>query len=333
MEYEMDKDLRSLQIVRDLVKKAKIAQKMFREYDQIHVDFIVDELAKAAEKNSVKLAEMAVSETGYGNVKDKTTKNVFASRILHEYIKNMKTIGVIHEDEQHGIVEIGVPFGVIAGLVPSTNPTSTAIYKALISLKAGNAIIFSPHPAALCCIMEVVDILRETLKKNGFPEDLISCISVPTMEATDALMKHPDVSLILATGGSAMVRAAYSSGTPALGVGPGNVPAFIEKTADIKMAVSRIIAGKIFDNGVICASEQAVVVEREIYKEVKKEFINQGCYFVNEEEKLKMEKIIDTPYGSLNAKIVGKTASQLADMAKIEVPKNPFRGGYRNYGY
>ena len=322
MEYEMDKDLRSLQIVRDLVKKAKIAQKMFREYDQIHVDFIVDELAKAAEKNSVKLAEMAVSETGYGNVKDKTTKNVFASRILHEYIKNMKTIGVIHEDEQHGIVEIGVPFGVIAGLVPSTNPTSTAIYKALISLKAGNAIIFSPHPAALCCIMEVVDILRETLKKNGFPEDLISCISVPTMEATDALMKHQDVSLILATGGSAVVRAAYSSGTPALGVGPGNVPAFIEKTADIKMAVSRIIAGKIFDNGVICASEQAVVVEREIYKEVKKEFINQGCYFVNEEEKLKMEKIIDTPYGSLNAKIVGKTASQLADMAKIEVPEN-----------
>lgn len=322
MNHEMDKDLRSVQIVRDLVKNAKVAQKQYHQYDQEHVDFIVAKLAKEAERESERLAEMAVAETTYGKVKDKITKNIFASRVLWDYIKEMKTVGIIHEDGEKGIVEIGVPFGVIAGLVPSTNPTSTAIYKSLIALKSGNAIIFSPHPAALNCIMETVDMMRKVLKNNGFPEDLISCIAVPTMEATEALMKHRDISLILATGGSAMVKAAYSSGTPALGVGPGNVPAFIESSADVKDAVRRIIQGKTFDNGVICASEQAVVVEASIASQAKEAFIAQGGYFLNSEEKAKMEGIIDTPYGGLNAKIVGKSVDQLAKMAGINIPEN-----------
>ena len=321
MDYEMDKDLRSVQIVRDLVKKAKEAEKEFHKYDQSHVDYIVEELAKESERNAERLAEMASAETTYGIVKDKITKNIFASRVVWDSIKEMKTIGVIREDEEKGIVEIGVPFGVIAGLVPSTNPTSTAIYKSLIALKAGNAIIFSPHPVALNCIMETVDILRGVLKKNGFPQDLISCISVPTLEATDALMKHKDVALILATGGSAMVKAAYSSGTPALGVGPGNVPVFIEKSADITQAVRRIIDGKTFDNGVICASEQAVVAEASVAQRTKEEFVARGGYFLNQEDKEKMERIIDTNQGTLNAKIVGKSVDQLAKMAGIVLPE------------
>lgn len=319
---QLDKDLQSIQATRDIIKKAKEAQKQLANSSQAEIDKLTFELAKSAEENAVRLAELAVEETTYGNVKDKITKNVFASRVIYEYIKDMKTVGVINEDEEKGIIEIGVPVGVIAGLVPSTNPTSTAIYKSIISIKSGNAIILSPHPSALKCIGETVEVLRATLKKNGYDEDLISMLPIPTMEATDTLMKHDDVSLILATGGSAMVKAAYSSGTPALGVGPGNVPVFIEKSADIKDAVSKIIKGKTFDNGVICASEQAIVVEKAIADEVRAELVKQGCYFVNEQEKKAMEKIIDNKKGGLNAKIVGQSVQKLAQMAGIEVPGN-----------
>lgn len=319
---DFDKDLKSIQATRTLIQKAKIAQKELSNSSQEEIDKLTFELAKTAEENSVKLAKLAVEETTYGNVKDKITKNVFASRIIYEYIKDMKTVGVINEDEDKGIIEIGVPVGVIAGLVPSTNPTSTAIYKSIISIKSGNAVILSPHPAAFNCIKETVDLLRDTLKRNGHSEDLISVLPIPTMEATDLLMKHEDVSLILATGGSAMVKAAYSSGTPALGVGPGNVPVFIEKSADIQDAVSKIIQGKTFDNGVICASEQAVVVEKEIADKVKAEFIKQNCYFVNEMEKKAIEKIIDNEKGGLNAKIVGQSVQKLAQMAGIEIPSD-----------
>ncbi|NCC79862.1 MAG: acetaldehyde dehydrogenase (acetylating), partial [Clostridia bacterium] len=274
------------------------------------------------ERESENLAKLAVEETGYGNVPDKTVKNLVASKILYEAIKDMKTVGFIHEDDEKKIYEIGVPVGVIAGLVPSTNPTSTAIYKAIIALKAGNAIVLSPHPAAKGCIMESVKGMRAVLVEEGVPEDLISCISIPTMEATDGLMKHDDVKLILATGGSAMVKAAYSSGTPALGVGPGNVPVFVERTADLPLAAKRIVQGKSFDNGTICASEQALVVEGAVFEPMLKELKKQGCYFLNAEEKALMDKLVQKPHGTLNTRIVGKSAVEIAAMAGIKVPED-----------
>jgi acetaldehyde dehydrogenase (acetylating) len=243
-------------------------------------------------------------------------------KILYESIKDMRTVGFIKEDPVTKVYEIGIPVGVIAGLVPSTNPTSTAIYKSLISLKSGNAIIFSPHPAAKNCILAAVEGMRKVLVDEGVSEDLIGCISIPTMEATDGLMKHEDINLILATGGSAMVRAAYSSGTPALGVGPGNVPVFVERTADIELAAKRIVQGKAFDNGVICASEQAVVVEGCIYEKTMAELKKQGCYFLSSSEKDLMNKFIQLPNGSLNVRIVGKSAVEIAEMAGIKVPED-----------
>lgn len=316
----LDKDLASLQEMRTLVRNAKAAQKEYAKLTQEKIDQVTLALARRMEKESRELARLAVEETGYGNVPDKTVKNLFASKILYESIKDMKTVGFIKEDPERKIYEIGIPVGVIAGLVPSTNPTSTAIYKSIISLKAGNAIILSPHPAAKNCILAAVNGMRQVLVEEGVPEDLISCISIPTMEATDGLMKHEDVNLILATGGSAMVKAAYSSGTPALGVGPGNVPVFVERTADIEMAAKRIVQGKAFDNGVICASEQAIVVEGCIFERTLEELKKQGCYFLTASEKALVDKVIQLPHGSLNAKIVGKTAIEIAEMAGLKVP-------------
>lgn len=316
----LDKDLASLQEMRNLVRKAKAAQKEYAKLPQEKIDQVTLALARRMEKESAKLARMAVEETGYGNVPDKTVKNLFASKILYESIKDMKTVGFIKEDPERKIYEIGIPVGVIAGLVPSTNPTSTAIYKSIISLKAGNAVILSPHPAAKGCILAAVEDMRQVLVEEGVSEDLISAISIPTMEATDGLMKHEDVNLILATGGSAMVKAAYSSGTPALGVGPGNVPVFVERTADIELAAKRIVQGKAFDNGVICASEQAIVVEGCIFERTLEELKKQGCYFLTASEKSLVDKVIQLPHGALNAKIVGKTAIEIADMAGLKVP-------------
>ncbi|MFH5835180.1 acetaldehyde dehydrogenase (acetylating) [Proteiniclasticum sp. C24MP] len=316
----LDRDLASLQEMRDLVRKAKAAQKEYKQCSQEKIDQVVKALAIRMEKESENLAKLAVEETGYGNVPDKTVKNLVASKLLYESIKDMKTVGFINEDEEKKIYEIGVPVGVIAGLVPSTNPTSTAIYKAIIALKAGNAIVLSPHPAAKGCILESVKGMRAVLVEEGVPEDLISCISIPTMEATDGLMKHDDVNLILATGGSAMVKAAYSSGTPALGVGPGNVPVFVERTADLPLAAKRIVQGKSFDNGTICASEQALVVEGAVFEPMLKELKKQGCYFLNAEEKALMDKLVQKPHGTLNTRIVGKSAIEIAAMAGIKVP-------------
>lgn len=318
----LDRDLASLQEMRNLVRKAKVAQKEYAKLPQEKVNQVVLAVARKMEMESKTLAKLAVEETGYGNVPDKIVKNLFASKILYESIKDMRTVGFINEDPITKISEIGIPVGIIAGLVPSTNPTSTAIYKSLISLKSGNAIIFSPHPAAKNCIMAVVEGIRKVLAEEGVSEDLVGCISIPTMEATDGLMKHEDISLILATGGSAMVRAAYSSGTPALGVGPGNVPVFVERTADIELAAKRIVQGKAFDNGVICASEQAVVVEGCIYEKTIAELKKQGCYFLSSSEKEIMDKFIQLPNGSLNTRIVGKFAKEIAEMAGIKVPEN-----------
>lgn len=316
----LDKDLASIQETRNLIAKAKIAQQQYRAFTQEEIDRVVRSMAEAAESAAERLGKMAHEETGFGNCQDKKIKNQFASSVVYDHIKDLKTVGIINDDSEKRIIEIAVPVGVIAGLIPSTNPTSTVIYKALIALKAGNAIIFSPHPAARKSILETVKVLLEAAIQAGAPDGIIGCISYPTMEATNELMKHKDVSLILATGGEAMVKAAYSSGTPAIGVGPGNGPAFIEKSADIPLAVKHIIDSKTFDNGVICASEQSIVVERENKERVIAELKRQGAYFLSEEESEQLGKFLLRANGTMNPQIVGKTAQVIADLAGITIP-------------
>lgn len=316
----MDRDLMSRQEVRDLIRKSKEAQKIYATFSQEKIDSIINSMVKGIKVYNEKLAKMAVEETGFGNWQDKVLKNRFASEYLYEYIKDMKTIGELKNE--NGVLEIGVPLGVIAGLIPSTNPTSTTIYKTLISLKAGNGIVISPHPNAKNCIIETANLLKEIAEKAGVPEGLIGVVKTITMDATEELMKHEDTALILATGGEAMVKAAYSSGNPAIGVGPGNGPAFIEKSANIKLAVKRILDSKTFDNGVICASEQSIIVEKVIKEKVKEELIAQGGYFLNSEESKKLANFILRSNGTMNPQIVGKSALRLAQMAGINIPCN-----------
>ena len=317
----LDKDLASIQEARDLVRKAKAAQAVLAEMDQQQVDRIVAAMADAAADNAVKLAQMAVSDTGFGKESDKIVKNLFAARRVYEFIRDEKTVGVIREDKEKKMLEVAIPMGVVAGLVPSTNPTSTTIFKALISVKAGNALIVSPHPSALNCIGEAVRILNAAAMSAGAPDGLVTMMTIPTIGGTAELMKLSN--MIIATGGTAMVKAAYSSGTPALGVGPGNVPAFIERTADVPTAVRRIIASKTFDNGTICASEQSVVTEECIKDEVIAQFKKQGGYFVSGEEQKKLEAILRRPgQETVNPRIVGKSALDIAKMAGITVPQD-----------
>lgn len=317
-----DKDLKSIQKARNLIENAKKAQKKVSKYSQSEIDDLVYKLAQTAKKEADSLAELAVEDTGMGVVKDKTSKNLLASAELWDYIKDMKTVGVINKDTDRKITEIASPMGVISALVPSTNPTSTVIYKTLIAIKSANAIIFSPHPSAVESITKTVEILKNKLKELGEPESLVDCLDIVSLEGTNELMTHDDVSLILATGGSAMVSAAYSSGTPALGVGPGNVPVFIDKSADLKTAVKKIMKSKTFDNGTICASEQSVVVESSIKDKIIKLFKEEDAYFLNEEETEKVEKVIQNQDGSLNADIVGQSAFKIAEMAGIDVDSN-----------
>lgn len=316
-----DKDLLSVQEVRDLVEKAKKAQQEFAQKSQEEVDAIVKSVAEAGVRNAKRLAKMAHEETGFGIEADKVIKNVFGSRGVYEAIKDMKTIGVLEVDEEKKTKKIAIPVGIVAGLIPSTNPTSTAFYKSEIALKGGNAIIFSPHPNAKNCIVEAVKVIRTAIAEAGGNEDLVSVITIPTIQATDMLMKHPDVAMILATGGSAMVRAAYSSGTPAIGVGPGNGPAYIEKTADVALAVKRIMDSKTFDNGTICASEQSVMCDCDMESAVRVEMEKQGAYFLNDEQIAKLGKFILRANGTMNPQIVGKSAQVIADLAEIEIPK------------
>ena len=315
----MDKDLLSIQQVRDLLKAAKTAQAIYAEFTQEQVDKVVEAMSMEVRKYAEKLAKMANEETGFGKWQDKVIKNKFAAEIVYESIKGMKTIGILGEKDS--VMDVAVPVGVVAGLIPSTNPTSTVIYKTLIALKAGNGIVISPHPNAKKCIIETVEILRKAAYGAGAPEGLIGVIEIPTMEATAELMKHKDTALILATGGEAMVRAAYSSGTPAIGVGPGNGPAYIEKTADVKKAVKRIMDSKTFDNGVICASEQSIIVEPSNKQEIIKELKKQGGYFLTEEQSEKLGKFILRANGTMNPQIVGKDAQTLAKLAGIEIPE------------
>lgn len=317
---EFDKDLQSIQEVRTLIARAKKAHQELSEYTQQQIDNIVCGIADACALQAEPLAKMAVEETGFGNWQDKVLKNILGSKMLYDNIKELKTIGILRDDSVSGVMEVAVSMGVVAALIPSTNPTSTAMYKSIISVKAGNAIVISPHPSARKCILETVRIISEAAKRAGAPDGLISCISLPTIESTNALLKHRDIGIILATGGEAMVRAAYSSGNPAIGVGPGNGPAYIEKSADIHKAVQRIIESKTFDNGTICASEQSIITENCIKDKVISELKAQGCYFLSKEESEKVSRLILRANGTMNPKIVGKTAQVIADMAGIQIP-------------
>ena len=303
-----------------LIERVKKAQEIYAAYSQEDVDKIFRAAALAANKARIPLAKMAVEETGMGVVEDKVIKNHFASEYIYNKHKIAKTCGVIKEDKINGTKIVAEPLGVIAGIIPTTNPTSTAIFKALISLKTRNAIIFSPHPRAKKSTVAAAKIVLDAAVEAGAPADIIAWIESPTLELTTHLITHPDVDFILATGGPGMVKAAYSSGKPSLGVGPGNTPAVIDETADIKTAVSSVLMSKTFDNGVICASEQSVIVLDEVYEEVKKEFLYRGAYIVNDEEKKKLEDIIMVK-GSLNAAIVGQKASTIAKLAGFEVPE------------
>ena len=318
---ELDRDLCSLQETRNLVKAAKQAQEALKEFTQAQIDRIVDAMREVGEAHASRLALMAVSETGMGKYEDKCFKNYFASHYVYEYIKNMKTAGIIREDREQKIWEIAEPVGVIAGIVPTTNPTSTVIYKAMIALKSRNAIVFSPHPSAVRCTNEAARLMNQAAVSAGAPDGVVGCISNVSMGATNELMKHPAVALILATGGSGLVRAAYSSGKPALGVGPGNVPAFVERSADLAKAAECIVTGKTFDNGTICASEQAIVAEDCIADELIRQLHKQGAYFLNAEETAKVARAVILPGGGMNPKAVGKDAKTIAQMAGISIPE------------
>ncbi len=314
---EFDKDLRSIQEVRDLLTQARRAQNALAGMSQEDLDRITAAISAAGAEHAARLAAMAAEETGFGKKEDKEIKNRFAAVTLYEAIRDQKTHGILHEDRAHRTVDIGVPVGVVAGLVPSTNPTSTVIYKAMICLKAGNPIVFSPHPSAAGCILETVRVIAQAAERAGAPTGSISCIATPTMEATSALMKHPATRLILATGGAAMVRAAYSSGTPAIGVGAGNGPAYIHHTADVELAVKRILDSKTFDNGTICASEQSIIMEKRMEGAVKAALRTQGAYLLDEEETRQLSRFILRSNGTMNPAIVGKSVETVAQLAGL----------------
>jgi acetaldehyde dehydrogenase (acetylating) len=313
-----DKDLISVQQARDLVENAYKAQQEIARFDQAKIDRICETMSKAALREAARLGAMAVEETGYGVPDDKREKNRFAAEDVWNYFRGLRTVGVISESKD--VVEIASPRGVVAGIIPSTNPTSTAIFKILIAIKSRNAIVLSPHPSAAKCINESASVMREAGVKEGLPAEAIGCMTMATIEGTEALMKHKQTAVILATGGIGLVRAAYSSGKPAFGVGPGNVPVFVERTADVAKAVQDILTGKCFDNGTICASEQAVVCDAPIEQAVREQFKAQGAYFVSQSEADQLGKIVATPQRSLNPAIVGRSVEVIAKLAGITVP-------------
>lgn len=304
--------------LQELLSRVRAAQKKFATYTQEQVDKIFYEAALAANKQRIPLAKLAVEETGMGIVEDKVIKNHFASEYIYNAYKNTKTCGVLEEDDGYGYMKIAEPIGVIAAIVPTTNPTSTAIFKALLALKTRNGLIFSPHPRAKKCTIAAAKVVLDAAVKAGAPEDIIGWIDEPSVALSNDIMKEADI--ILATGGPGMVKAAYSSGKPAVGVGPGNTPAIIDSTADIKLAVNSIIHSKTFDNGMICASEQSCIVDKSIYKEVRQEFIKRGAYILKDDEIDKVRKTI-LINGALNAKIVGQSAHTIAALAGVDVPE------------
>jgi acetaldehyde dehydrogenase (acetylating) len=315
----MDRDLESVQEARDKIRAGRRAAAAFASFDQAATDRVVAAMALAAEGAADELARRAAAETGFGVVEHKIRKNLFAARDVYRYIKDLKTCDVIAEDSARGIVEVAVPVGLIAGVTPVTNPTSSIIYKALISVKARNAVVFSPHPGALECSLEAARLMAQAAFSAGAPEGVVGCLTQPTAEAAREIMSHPDVELILATGGLAMVRAAYSSGKPAYGVGPGNVPAYVDRSADVAHAVSCIVESKTFDNGVICSSEQAVVCDAPVRSAAIREFERAGGVFLTDEQKNAVAAVLDDN-GKLNTAVVGQPAARIAAMAGLDVP-------------
>ncbi|MDR3144583.1 MAG: aldehyde dehydrogenase family protein [Puniceicoccales bacterium] len=304
-----------------LVSSVKDAQRTYGTFSQDKVDLIFKAAAAEADRARNELAKMAVAETGMGIVGDKVIKNHFASNFICKKYRKIKTCGVVERNRKCGICTVADPIGVIAGIIPTTNPTSTAIFKALLVLKTRNGIVFSPHPRAKKCTAEAVRIVADAATRAGAPANLIACIEEPTIEATNALMRHPLVDLILATGGPGMVKAAYSSGKPALGVGAGNTPAIIDESANVRNAVRDIFLSKTFDNGMICASEQSVIAVDEIFDDVKNEMLRNGAHILNASESAKVRAIIMTEKG-LNAGIVGQSAITIGNMAGVSVPKS-----------
>ena len=300
-----DRDLASVHEARTLARRAKSARAPLAELSQERIDAIVDAMAAAATARAEPFARLAFEETGFGVVADKIRKNLFASEQVYRAIRPLRTVGVIGRDEARKIVEIAEPFGVVAAIIPSTNPTSTAIYKILIALKARCPIVLSPHPAAVACITRVAEVMDEAARAAGAPDGAISWMRTVTLEGTQELMKAREVSVILATGGLGLVRAAYSAGKPAYGVGPGNAPAYIERTADLAKAVSDIVTGKTFDNGVLCSSENAVVVDEPVAEEVRREFVRQGAYFLSPGEIDAVGRTLVTPQRLPNPALVG----------------------------
>jgi acetaldehyde dehydrogenase (acetylating) len=316
----LDKDLQSIQEARDLVKRAVDAQLEFRNFSQEKVDRVCKAMAEAGYTAAAQLGRAACEETGCGKPEDKKLKNEFGTKRTWESIKDLKTVGVIGRDQNKKILEIAEPMGVVAALIPSTNPTSTVMFKALICVKGRNAMVAGPHPRAVKCTSEAVQILSEAAEKEGAPRGLISSMTVITMEGTKELLRHRDVDLILATGSTAMVRDAYSIGKPAYGVGSGNVPAFIERTANVKKAVADIISGKLFDYGTLCSTESALVCDAPIKSQVVEECRKRGGYFVSHEERAKLDGTMFDFRGAINPEIVGKPAAYIASKAGFNVP-------------
>lgn len=316
----LDRDLRSIQEVRDIVRLGKIAANEISTYTEEQINKIICNMVRVAKEHAVCLAKMAVEETGFGKVEDKTYKNHMASVILYDAIKDMKTIGIINEDEATQTIEIAEPMGLLMGIIPSTNPTSTAIFKSIIAIKSRNGIVFSPHPSAMNCTLKAIQLMNDAAVEAGAPQNIISSILTPTIQATNELMAHKDIALIIATGGPGMVKAAYSAGKPAIGVGAGNSPAYIEKTANIKKAVSNIMASKTFDNGTICASEQSIIVEKCNRDAVIAELKAQGAYFMSAEETKKVCGLLFKNGHTMNAKFVGRSAAVIAEGAGISIP-------------
>src|SRR5947208_5604437 len=317
---QTDRDLASIAEARALARRARAAAPILAEFSQEKIDAIVDAMAAAATAQAEAFARLAVEETGYGVIADKVQKNLFSSQKVYNFIRPMKTVGVIARHEATRVIEIAEPFGVVAAVVPSTNPTSTAIYKILISIKARCAVVLSPHPAAVKCITRVAEVMEEAARRAGAPAGAVTWMTTVTLEGTQELMKHRDVAVILATGGMGLVRAAYSAGKPAYGVGPGNAPAYIERTANVKKAVRDVVTGKTFDNGVLCSSENSVVVDEAIAEAVKREFQAQGGYFMNNAEIDALARVLVTPQRLPNPALVGKSATFIAEKCGISVP-------------
>jgi acetaldehyde dehydrogenase (acetylating) len=334
---QTDRDLASIHEARTLARAARLAQDQLAELSQTQIDAIVEAMADAVTPHAEALARLAVEETGYGVIADKVQKNLFASVRVREFIRPMKTVGVVARHEDRRVIEIAEPFGVVAAIVPSTNPTSTAIYKALISVKARCAVVVSPHPSAAGCITRTMEILHEAATRAGAPAGTLGWMRTVTLEGTQALMKQREVSVILATGGMGLVRAAYSAGKPAYGVGPGNAPCYIERTADIRKAVSDIITGKTFDNGVLCSSPNSVVVDEAIAEEVRREFTAQGAAFLDDAGSAKLAAALVTAQRLPNPKLVGKSAAFIAKDVGLVVPEGtraliaPLKGVGRDF--